>query len=67
MNITGIANSYLPDRSYKEEKIRDLVKYLADDLIAAEEVEKKPILSFYYHLAMRILAMKPILYQEISS
>lgn len=46
-------NSYLPDRSYKGgEVLEELVKYLADDLIARlEEVEKEADFEFLMSLS----------------
>lgn len=68
MNITGIANSYLPDRSYKGgEALEDLVKYLADDLIARlEEVEKEADFEFLLSLDDEDISNEAhLLYQEI--
>jgi hypothetical protein len=68
MNIVKIPNSYLPDRSYKGgEALEDLVKYLADDLIARlEELEKEADFKLLMSLGDDDISNEAhLLYQEI--
>lgn len=68
MSKTPIINCYLPDRSYKGgEPLEDLVRYLADDLIARlEKLEKETDFEFLMSLSDDGISNEAhLLYQEI--